>query len=40
MKHFAAYYAGVYAYNDTVEVVPPLVPVVQPGIHEDVQRAS
>src|SRR5215467_4179121 len=30
MKHFAAYYAGVYSYND--KVVSSLVPVLQPGI--------
>ena len=38
MKHFAAYYAGVYAYNDTDKCVPSLVPVVQPGIQQDVRR--
>ena len=36
MKNFAAYYAGVYSYNDTEQVFPSLVPVVQPRIQQDV----
>ena len=32
MKHFAAYYAGVYAYNDTSNGFHPVVPVVQSRI--------
>ena len=30
MKHFAAYYAGVYAYNDTVEMFHPWFPSYNP----------
>ena len=29
MKHFAAYYAGVYAYNGHLQGLPSLVPLVQ-----------
>ena len=36
MKEFAAYYPGVYTYDDTSQVVPSLVPVVQPGVREGV----
>ena len=34
MKEFAAYYPGVYTYADTTQVVPSLVPVVQPGFEK------
>ena len=37
MKHFAAYYAGVYAYNDT-KVVSPVVSIVQSAVQQDVRR--
>ena len=30
MKNFVAYYSGVYAYTDTIEVVPPRFPRVNP----------
>ena len=34
MKSFGAYYPGVYTYSDTIDLVPSVVPVVQPGLLE------
>ena len=39
MKHFAAYYAGVYAYNDTSSAFHPWFPSYNAEFIEDVQRA-
>jgi hypothetical protein len=38
MKNFAAYYAGVYAYDDTSKVVPSLVPDIQSAVCQVLQR--
>ena len=38
MKNFAAYYAGVYAYNDTSKGFSSVVPILQPAIQRDVRQ--
>ena len=38
MKHFAAYYPGVYAYSDTSSRCAPVVPEIQRGILGDVSE--